>query len=117
LEAFEADDVYAHFVGIQSHSPFQPDEPDKLAIDANSFSCPSCYTEDLINLFNVARRVDAGLREFFDEVKGLSVANQRDYVFFLFGDHAPPVRKDVFSDAELASRSPEVLMAEDNLVP
>jgi hypothetical protein len=109
--------VFFHFVGLQSHTPFEPGHPDNRPVVTDSYECPSCQDAELTHFANAIHRVDQALGVFLDEATKVSRTDPREFVFYIYGDHAPPIRVDAFADASSRGKLVSQILAEDNDVP
>lgn len=107
---------FLHFVGIQSHGPYPRRQAD-IPIYPYIENCPSCDREIVSGFANLASKVDKGIEANMRYIAEASTKYDRTYIIYLYGDHAPSLRSDIFGDASTLQKTVQDIQIHDQRVP
>lgn len=108
---------YLHFVTLQSHSPFDPVNGIKYNLDMNSYYSGSIDKTILNRYANVAHEVDEFMEKSVKLLQIMSLKLDVNFILYFYGDHAPPIRSNIFEDAKLLNMNAKQLLVQDSIVP
>lgn len=109
--------IFVHFLGIETHSPYQNSMEALPVLRKEALECPSCDESLLATLARRSNHVDDGLHQGIRKIRDASLADGRVYVVYIYGDHAPPVRRNAFEDATALHKSIAALTSHDQALP
>ena len=114
---WENSNNFLHFVTLQSHSPFDPSNGTKYHLDMSSYFSGSIDQNILNRYANAAYEVDEFMKKSVKLLQNISLKLDVNFILYFYGDHAPPIRSNLFQDAKLLSMDARKLLVHDGTVP
>ncbi len=109
--------VFLHFVTLQGHAPFYLSDPQMKPVNFSTFSAKYPQTEATGRFFNLNHDVDVSLQHISAMIAQLSLDVHRPVLAYFYGDHEPPLRQDIFLEAQKEETDVRSLIFEDAVVP
>lgn len=114
---WENSNNFLHFVTLQSHSPFDPSNGTKYHLDVSSYYSGNIDLNILNRYANAAHEVDEFMQNSVKLLQDISFKLDVNFIIYFYGDHAPPIRSNLFQDAKLLHMDAKQLLVHDGTVP